>query len=43
MAKKLGMDLKTYEKIENGQAVNLNSLAKISKKFNLPLTKLVKD
>lgn len=43
MAKELGMDLKTYEKIERGEAVNLNSLAKISDKFNLPLSKLVRD
>lgn len=43
MAKKIGMDLKTYEKIEKGKAVNLSSLAKIAKEFNLPITKLIKD
>jgi DNA-binding XRE family transcriptional regulator len=43
MAKKLGMDLKTYKTIEAGNTVNLKFLVKIAEEFKLPLTKLIQD
>lgn len=42
-AKDIGIDLKTYEAMENGESVTLKTLKKVADKFNLPLTKLVKD
>jgi len=39
----LGMDQKTYEAIEKGESVTLNSLKKVAEKFNLPLSSLIKD
>lgn len=41
-AKDIGIDLKTYEAMERGESVTLNTLDKVAKKFNLGLRDLVK-
>lgn len=42
-AKDIGIDLKTYEALEKGESVTLRTLKRFADKFNLPLTKLLKD